>query len=109
MCKKPKKVHEWSQHTEGGLSSRMETCGNKQLGREHMRNGASQTRRQINQQSKVMVKPSTHISKIHTYIYKKSLYNMRKKTTTYIIRVTKITEIQQQHMHEMCSLCHINK
>ena len=52
----------------------LETCGNTQLGREHTSKDASQDGRKVNQQSKVMVKPIAHLSKIHTYIYRKSLY-----------------------------------
>lgn len=52
----------------------LETCVNMQLEREKMSKDASQAGRKVNQQSEVMVKPTTRLSKIHGYIFKKSLY-----------------------------------
>ena len=54
-------------------------------GREHMSEDASQAGKQAREQSKVMVKPTTPLRKIHTYLYIIVHTCMRKKTNTYII------------------------
>ena len=59
-----------------------------------MRKDASQHGRQVNKQSKVMVKPITHFSKIQTYIYKKATHECISKHIHISFRINKIDEIQ---------------
>ena len=63
----------------------LETYNSTQLGREHMSEDASQARKQVRKESKVMVKPTSHFRKIHTYLYRIVYTCMRKQTNTYII------------------------
>ena len=63
----------------------METCNSTWLVREHTSKDASQAGKKFSEQSKVMVKPTTHFKKIDTYLYKIVHTFMHKKTNTYII------------------------
>ena len=74
-----------------------------------MSKDASQHGRQVSQQSKVMVKPTTHLRKIHTYIYINSYTCIHKKRDTYNIQSKQIAVIQYNICMKCVGSCYIKK